>query len=122
METSRTVRRWSDRSLPLALICVLSACTVGPNYVKPLRPRSPPAFKDVDGWKSAQPQDGVIRGSWWEVFEDPALNALEEQIEISNQDLAAAEARVSPGARTGPDRALELFSDRSPGAVGRAVS
>jgi NodT family efflux transporter outer membrane factor (OMF) lipoprotein len=44
-------------------------------------------------WKSAQPQDGVMRGKWWEVFEDPVLNALEERIEISNQNLAAAEAQ-----------------------------
>jgi len=79
--------------LPLAFICLLCGCTVGPNYVKPPAAEVPVAFKGAELWKSAQPQDGVIRGKWWEVFEDPALNALEERIEISNQNLAAAEAQ-----------------------------
>jgi NodT family efflux transporter outer membrane factor (OMF) lipoprotein len=90
-----TDRRSTEREgkcLALAFLCLLSACTVGPDYVKPSA-QVPAGFKDVDGWKSAQPRDGVIRGRWWEVFEDPALNALEQRIEISNQNLAAAEAQ-----------------------------
>ena len=81
------------KRLTLAVICLLSACTVGPDYVKPPAAEIPIAFKGAELWKRAQPQDGVIRGNWWEVFEDPALNALEERIEISNQNLAAAEAQ-----------------------------
>ena len=91
-----TVRRSIERPgkcLPLAVVCLLSACMVGPNYVKPPAAEMPVAFKGAELWKSAQPQDGVIRGKWWEVFEDPALNALEHRIEISNQNLAAAEAQ-----------------------------
>src|SRR5262249_11725634 len=54
---------------------------------------APVAYKEIDGWKAAQPQDAVIRGAWWEMFNDPQLNALEAQIDISNQNVAAAEAQ-----------------------------
>ena len=42
---------------------------------------------DTDGWKVASPQDAMIRGNWWEVFNEPELNALEEQLNINNQNL-----------------------------------
>jgi len=45
------------------------------------------------GWKQAQPSDGTIRGKWWEIYNDPALNALEEQVSLSNQNVLAAEAQ-----------------------------
>jgi NodT family efflux transporter outer membrane factor (OMF) lipoprotein len=53
----------------------------------------PVAYKELDGWKTAQPQDGVIRGNWWELYHDAQLNELASQIEISNQSLAAAQAQ-----------------------------
>jgi NodT family efflux transporter outer membrane factor (OMF) lipoprotein len=58
----------------------------------------PASFKAADGWKVAQPNDEAPRGKWWEVFQDPELNALEEQVDISNQTLAIAEAQLR-GAR-----------------------
>jgi len=71
-----------------------TACMVGPNYKRPAAP-VPQAFKEPlpDGWKEAQPSDGAIRGKWWEVYKDPALNALEEQVNLSNQNVLAAEAQ-----------------------------
>jgi NodT family efflux transporter outer membrane factor (OMF) lipoprotein len=79
---------------------VLSGCMVGPKYVKPTVPMAPafkeqpPAsFKDSDGWKPAQPGDQTLRGKWWEIFGDPQLNELEEEVTQSNQDLKVAEAR-----------------------------
>jgi NodT family efflux transporter outer membrane factor (OMF) lipoprotein len=82
-----------------------TACLVGPNYVKPTTP-NPPAFKEpppasfaeANGWKVGEPRDGLLRGKWWEIFGDPELSALEEQIEPQNQNLAAAEAQYR-GAR-----------------------
>jgi NodT family efflux transporter outer membrane factor (OMF) lipoprotein len=75
------------------LVATLSACTVvGPDYVRPTA-ITPDAYKEIDGWKVAQPKDDVIRGSWWEMFGDPQLNALEAQVSISNQNLAVAEAQ-----------------------------
>ncbi len=73
-------------------ITLLTACTVGPDYVKPPAV-IPQAYKEAEGWKVAQPRDHLIRGAWWEIFKDPELNALEEQVNISNQNVAAAEAQ-----------------------------
>ena len=44
-------------------------------------------FKDAEGWKVASPQDAMLRGKWWEVFNDPDLNALEEEFNINNQNI-----------------------------------
>jgi NodT family efflux transporter outer membrane factor (OMF) lipoprotein len=75
-------------------LAFLQGCTVGPKYVKPSGPIAPvDAFKELDGWKTAQPSDQMNRGNWWEVFGDPQLNELEEQVTVSNQNLKAAEAR-----------------------------
>ncbi len=90
-----------DKRLPLLLaIGLLTACAaVGPNYRKPTT-AAPGAFKEAppEGWKRAQPSDAALRGKWWELFGDPALNALEEQVAVSNQNLAQAEAQFR-GAR-----------------------
>ncbi len=70
-----------------------SACMVGPNYKRPAAPVTP-AFKEAppEGWKEAQPNDGALRGKWWEIYNDTELNTLEEQVSISNQNVLAAEA------------------------------
>jgi NodT family efflux transporter outer membrane factor (OMF) lipoprotein len=78
--------------LAASLLAVLAGCTVGPNYVRPTV-TIPAGYREMDGWKIAQPKDDVIRGAWWEMFGDPQLNALEAQVSISNQNLAAAEAQ-----------------------------
>jgi NodT family efflux transporter outer membrane factor (OMF) lipoprotein len=79
-------------ALASALLALASACTVGPDYVRPSM-ISPDAYKEVDGWKIAQPRDGLARGPWWEIFADPQLNALEARVSISNQNLAVSEAQ-----------------------------
>jgi len=71
---------------------LLTSCTVGPDYVRP-KTLVPPAYKEIEGWKIAQPKDHLAKGAWWEIFNDPQLNALEEQVNISNQNLAIAEAQ-----------------------------
>ena len=78
---------------------LLAGCNVGPKYVKPTVP-VPPSYKETatpeaqTGWKPAQPGDAASRGKWWEAFADPQLNKLEEQLNISNQNVAAAAANV----------------------------
>ncbi len=74
------------------MLFIFTACSVGPNYVKPPS-QVPESYKELEGWKVAQPKDHLIRGAWWEVFNDPRLNELEEQVDISNQNVAAAEAQ-----------------------------
>jgi NodT family efflux transporter outer membrane factor (OMF) lipoprotein len=79
-------------ALATALVLLTSACSVGPDYVRPSM-ISPDAYKELDGWKIARPQDALARGAWWEIFGDPQLNALEARVSISNQNLAVAEAQ-----------------------------
>jgi NodT family efflux transporter outer membrane factor (OMF) lipoprotein len=86
--------------LLMLLIIALEGCTVGPKYVKPAVPTStnykeeaPASFKESDQWQPANPGDQASRGKWWEIFGDPELNQLEEQIADSNQNLKVAEAR-----------------------------
>lgn len=68
---------------------------VGPNYIRPDIP-APPAFREVpppaEGWKAGQPRDDAQRGNWWEIYGDPLLNSLEEQVAINNQNVRAAAA------------------------------
>jgi NodT family efflux transporter outer membrane factor (OMF) lipoprotein len=86
-------------ALVVAMTLGTSACVVGPNYVKPtasvpgtFKEPVPPAFKETAGWKQGEPIDDMHKGKWWEIFNDPQLNALEGQIEIGNQTIAAQEA------------------------------
>lgn len=74
------------------MIAMLAGCTVGPKYRTPDTP-VPPVYKEMDGWKTAQPSDQASRGPWWEIFGDAQLNGLEEQVASGNQDLKAMEAR-----------------------------
>ena len=76
-----------------ALFLLLPACAVGPDYQRPSAP-VPEAYKETAGWKTAQPLDALPRGAWWKVFNDPQLDDLAEQINISNQTVLAAEAQV----------------------------
>lgn len=99
----------ADCRLPTAYCLLLSAhcllflsaaCMVGPKYHRPTAPapsaykETPPAtWAETQEWKQAQPSEGVKRGKWWEIYNDPELNALEEQVSISNQNLKMAEAQ-----------------------------
>jgi NodT family efflux transporter outer membrane factor (OMF) lipoprotein len=94
------VKRHSTFAIVGSITLFLSGCMVGPKYVKPTVPMAPgfkeqppESFKESDGWKTAQPHDQALRGNWWEIFGDPQLNALEEEVTLSNQDLKVAEAR-----------------------------
>jgi NodT family efflux transporter outer membrane factor (OMF) lipoprotein len=70
---------------------LLTGCEVGPDYVKPSAP-VPVHYKDAGNWKPANPQDAVVRGKWWEIYHDAELNHLEEQVNISNQNVLEAES------------------------------
>jgi len=75
-----------------AIVCLpVTACSVGPDYKRPHMPVTA-EFKELQGWKLAQPRDHEFSGNWWEIFEDPYLNSLERQVDISNQSIAQAEA------------------------------
>src|ERR1700739_913689 len=85
--------------LRLAIICAaimlsFAGCTVGPRYKRP-PVEVPTAYKETDNWKTAQPNELNLRGNWWEIFQDPQLNDLEQQVNISNQNLKAAQAQYT---------------------------
>jgi NodT family efflux transporter outer membrane factor (OMF) lipoprotein len=81
------------------VLLFMDGCMVGPAYHTPTV-TTPPAYKELtpeqekvtDGWKVAQPKDDALHGKWWEIFGDPELNALEEQVNVSNQNIAMAAA------------------------------
>jgi NodT family efflux transporter outer membrane factor (OMF) lipoprotein len=76
-----------------AITVMLSGCVVGPKYHAPA-PQAPTVYKELpdqsqgaEGWQVAQPADAKLRGKWWEIFNDSELNALEEQLDINNQNI-----------------------------------
>lgn len=75
----------------VAVACLASACTVGPNYERPTS-ATPEKFKAAEGWIDAAPADALDRGAWWTLFGDPVLDALAARVEVSNQNIAAAAA------------------------------
>jgi NodT family efflux transporter outer membrane factor (OMF) lipoprotein len=89
-------RVWKYCVTTIGLGCALFlvGCAVGPKYHRP-PVEAPPSYKEVDDWKTAKPSEESLRGNWWEIFNDPQLNALEQQVNISNQNLKAAEAQYS---------------------------
>jgi hypothetical protein len=107
-----SVRVWAVVSLALAL----SECRVGPKYQPPSAPQpartykeSPNHFKEADG-KVAQPSDSMLRGKWWEIFKEPELNGLEEQLNGSNQNIKQARTSCSES-WTGPPKRTRNHSN-----------
>jgi NodT family efflux transporter outer membrane factor (OMF) lipoprotein len=121
--------------LLVLLVVTLVGCTVGPKYVKAsvptptaYREQPPASYQGADQWQPANPADQASRGKWWEIFGDPELNGLEEQIATSNQTLKVAEARFRearaairftrasqfPTISTSPSAAYTKNSDYSP--------
>ena len=79
--------------IPLAIVLLqLSGCAVGPKYHPPAV-ETPGAYKELGNWKPAQPNDQNLGGTWWTIFQDPQLDALELEVNVSNQNLKAAEAQ-----------------------------
>ena len=76
----------------MASAAALFGCTVGPNYVRPPAD-APVSYKELGDWKPVEPSDQFAKGNWWEVYADPQLNSLEEQVDVSNQNLKAAQER-----------------------------
>jgi NodT family efflux transporter outer membrane factor (OMF) lipoprotein len=87
-------------ALAIVFALVLGGCMVGPKYVKPSEPvppafkEAPPdSFKETKDWKLVKPGEPSLPAKWWEIFGDPRLTSIEEQVVSGNQDLKIAEAR-----------------------------
>ena len=125
--------------LSTVLACAaISGCKVGPNYQRPSTPPAPAAYKELPPpnppngtWKQAQPSDAALKGQWWEIYNDPELNSLEEKVAVSNQTLKAAveqylqareQVRVArssyyPTLSAGPSISRQRTSDNQPSAT-----
>jgi hypothetical protein len=77
--------------LAMAAAALASGCSVGPDYARPAAP-TPAVYKEEKGWKPSQPQTPMSENSWWSIYNDPLLDDLEKQVDVSNQNLKAAEA------------------------------
>lgn len=109
----------------------LAGCAVGPKYKTPPVP-TPPTYKEIGDWKTAQPSDQNLGGNWWEIFQDPQLNALEQQVDVSNQNLKAAVAQYQesraalrytradyyPTIGTAPSATREKYANNRPPSSG----
>jgi NodT family efflux transporter outer membrane factor (OMF) lipoprotein len=124
----------------LAGFALLAGCRVGPHYQRPaaLPQPPPPAYKEsttqvasTDGWKVAQPQDAMLRGKWWQIYDDPELNTLEDRLNIDNQNIklyfenlmeartlvAQARSQYYPTVSIGPS----FLRTKSSGNIGNAA-
>ena len=114
---------------PAVLVTLAAAgCSFAPHYRAPATAAVPATYKEQSGWKLAEPQDAVARGDWWTLFEDPALDRLEEKLHSDNLSLKAAFARLEqaraqyriaradifPTITANPSAERERFSPHSP--------
>src|ERR1700727_2692709 len=139
-----TFRHQAAISSALA-ITLLAGCRVAPKYQVPLATaqappisykESPTQFADTDSWKVAQPQDAMLHGKWWEIYNDPELNALEDQLNINNQNIkqsfenfmeartliAQARSQLYPTVGTSPSYQRSRSSSNLRNATGSAGS
>ncbi|MBF0511293.1 MAG: efflux transporter outer membrane subunit [Candidatus Omnitrophica bacterium] len=80
--------------LVIGSLMLTSGCCIGPKYKKP-QVSVPLAYKESTDWKKATPQDEMIKGEWWKIFNDKKLDALEDELNISNQNIASAQAQYA---------------------------
>ena len=80
-----------SRALLLPLLAALAGCELGPDYMRPMAP-VPATYREDQGWMPASPQQAAGWENWWAIYNDPILDGLEKQVDVSNQNLKAAEA------------------------------
>src|SRR5882672_9209927 len=93
----------------LFVLALLAACAVGPDYQRPPI-ETPASYKEQSGdWRQAAPQDNIDRGAWWSIYKDSILDDLEKQVDISNQNLKAAEAAYREASAVVEETHARLF-------------
>ena len=86
----------------------LCGCMVGPDYKRPDAP-VPTTYKEQDGWKPATPADGIDRGAWWSIYNDPQLDQLEREVVVSNQNVKSFEAAYRASVALVQETQAQLF-------------
>jgi outer membrane protein, multidrug efflux system len=122
----RGAKRAPKRAAIASMVIVLgltTGCVVGPRYQRPAAtiPTSavPVAWKTQQPWQQAAPKDAIPKGTWWQVFHDPALDAYEQQLLQANQSLLASRDRLEQARSIARVATAGLFPQLStdPGAV-----
>lgn len=125
--TTRTAITSKYSLLALVALVTFTGCAVGPKYKVPAV-ATPPAYKEAANWTPAQPKEQQLGGNWWEIFQDPQLDAFEKEINVSNQNLKAAVAQYQesraalryvradyfPTVTASPSAAREEYSNNRP--------
>ncbi len=101
-------QRRARSSLLLAALLTLGGCAVGPTYQRPAA-AIPAQFKEAQGWQKANPADAFDRGNWWQLFGDPELDRLEQPVDVSNQNIAAAAAAYAQARAAIGEQRAALF-------------
>jgi NodT family efflux transporter outer membrane factor (OMF) lipoprotein len=97
------------KKLAIAWLALLSGCAaLGPDYQRPTL-ETPAQYKELDGWRPAQPADALPRGDWWSAFGDAQLDSLISQVDVSNQTVRAAEARFRQARALADQARAELY-------------
>lgn len=124
-----------DRRATALVLALLSGCSMAPDY-RPPETSAPQSYKEVAGWTTATPMDGTPRGNWWEAFNDPVLNDLEDRAAKASPTLAAALARYDqaranvriegasllPEIGVGGDAGRQRASGNRPGGTGASAT
>ncbi len=111
-EAPRIRPRSGSRSafVAVAFAALIAGCaTVGPDYERPAFV-TPEEYRQSGSWNAARPADRLQRGKWWELFNDPQLNALADRVAPANQSVRQAEARY----RQAQALVRQLQADRYP--------
>ena len=106
---------FSKKQACLAALLVLSGCDLAPAYHVPLI-ATPVSYKEASSFERAHPRDGAARGAWWDMFGDPALDALEAQLDQANPSLAASYAALTQSRAIAAEAQSGLFPTLSLGA------
>jgi multidrug efflux system outer membrane protein len=104
----------------VALLGLAAGCTVGPRYSRPAAPApAPDAWRTQPPWQQAAPKDSIPKGAWWQVFNDPALDAYEQKLLQANQSLMAARDRLDQARSLARVATADMFPQLSadPSAV-----
>jgi NodT family efflux transporter outer membrane factor (OMF) lipoprotein len=116
------------RLVIVATALLLAACAVGPEYRRPEVAASAPGYKEAPArmsgasWLPAAPADALERGPWWRLFGDDTLNALLPQVEVSNQNVAAAVAAYAQAQALVREQRAALFPTVGADASARRAS
>ena len=99
------------------LMLVLAGCAAGPKYQRATA-QTPPTWSAEAPWRLAEPKDGIPKGSWWSLYQDPVLDQFEKQALAANQSILLAVTRVEQARDLARVQVAGVFPSLTSGASG----